>query len=65
MKRVESLTTALRKAIKQSGKTRYQIAQETKVGQDVLSRFMGGATMKLSTADRLAAYLKLELKRKD
>jgi transcriptional regulator with XRE-family HTH domain len=57
------LTDALRKAIKQSGKTRYELSKLTGVGQDILSKFMRGGGIKLETADRLAAYFKLVLKK--
>ena len=60
---MESITKALRDAIKKSGKTRYQIWQATGVGQDILSKFMRGGGIKLETADRLAAYFKLVLKK--
>lgn len=40
MKDAESFSTQLKKAIEQSGKTRYQISLETGIAQSVLSRFM-------------------------
>jgi len=62
-KRKRTMTDVLKTAIERSGKTRYQIAQDTGILQTSLSRFMRGETsLRLDKADVLAEYLGLELK---
>ena len=56
------MTDALKAAIKNSGLTRYRIAQDTGIREASLSRFMAGKTsLRLDRADVLAEYLGLEL----
>ena len=52
---------ALRAAVKNSGETRYRIAQETGMTESGLSRFVRGGGLNLASLDRLAGYLGLEL----
>ena len=52
---------ALRAAVKNSGETRYRIAQETGMTESGLSRFIHGGGLNLASLDRLAGYLGLEL----
>lgn len=52
---------ALRAAVKNSGETRYRIAQETGMTESGLSRFVHGGGLNLASLDRLAGYLGLEL----
>mgnify|MGYP002862470607 CR=1 FL=1 len=60
-----SLTSQLKKAIEASGISKYAIALGAKVDHAVLRRFMSGERdIKLSTAERLAEFLNLELKNK-
>ena len=57
-----TMTEVLKTAIERSGKTRYQIAQDTGILQTSLSRFMRGETsLRLDKADVLAEYLGLQL----
>lgn len=64
-KRKPTMTDVLKTAIERSGKTRYQIAQDTGILQTSLSRFMRGETsLRLDKADVLAEYLGLELVKK-
>jgi hypothetical protein len=57
-----SLSTALKKAMKCSTKTSYQIAKEAGVSQIMVSRFLSGKRdIRLATADRLAQVLGLKL----
>lgn len=59
----EDLATVLREAIDTSGKTQYQLAQETGIDKSALSRFVSGERgLTLDTAAKLAAALNLELK---
>jgi predicted transcriptional regulator len=51
----------LRRIIRQSGMTRYQIAKASGVPQSSLSRFMDGKHTSTDTIDRLAKVLKLEI----
>lgn len=52
----------LRKAVKESGVTRYQLSQQVGVAESVLSRFVTGKQgITLDTADRLADVLGLEV----
>ena len=61
-KRKLTMTDALKTAIERSGKTRYQISQDTGITQTSLSRFVRGETsLLLSKADVLAEYLGLRL----
>jgi len=58
-----SLTSALKKALKQCRKSRYQIAKESGISPILLSRFLSGQRdIRLATADRLASVLGLKLK---
>ena len=54
----------IRKHIKKSGKTRYQIWHESGVSEAQLCRIMQGKTCTVETADTLLRYFGLELKPK-
>ncbi len=57
-----SLSAGLKKAMKQSPKTSYQLAKEAGVSQIMVSRFVSGKRdIRLATADRLANALGLKL----
>ena len=57
-----SLSASLKKAMRQSPKTSYQIAKEARVSQIMVSRFLSGKRdIRLATADRLAHVLGLKL----
>ena len=57
-----TLTEILRATIEQSGLTRYRIAKETRIPESHLGRFIRGEmSIRLDKADRLAAYLGLQL----
>jgi hypothetical protein len=56
------LADKLRAAVRKSRKPLLTIADDTGIGVATLSEFMAGADMRLSTASKLAAYLKLDLK---
>ena len=57
-----SLSACLKKAMKQSPKTSYQLAKEAGVSQIMVSRFLSGKRdIRLATADRLAHVLGLKL----
>jgi ribosome-binding protein aMBF1 (putative translation factor) len=57
-----SLSTCLKRAIKRSPKTSYQLAKEAGVSQIMVSRFLSGKRdIRLATADRLAHALGLKL----
>jgi DNA-binding Xre family transcriptional regulator len=53
------------KAIEKSGKSRYQIWQDTGISQTILHRIINGGTASIETLDILCKYLKLELMRKN
>ena len=58
------LSETLRQAVRDSGLSLYRIAAETGLDLDVLSRFMKHqARMRIDHADRLAAFLGLELRK--
>jgi ribosome-binding protein aMBF1 (putative translation factor) len=62
MRKPKTMTDVLRKAIANSGETRYRISQGTGIDQASLMRFArGDASLRLDRADALAAYLNLEL----
>ena len=53
----------LKRAIKESGVSRYRIAQETGIEQSALSRFMSGERgLALDAVEALCSYFKLELR---
>src|ERR1700758_1683062 len=57
-----SLSASLKKAMRQSPKTSYQLAKEAGVSQIMVSRFLSGKRdIPLATADRLAHVLGLKL----
>src|SRR5437016_5824895 len=57
-----SLSISLKKAMKKSPKTSYQLAKEAGVSQIMVSRFLSGKRdIRLATADRLAHVLGLKL----
>jgi DNA-binding Xre family transcriptional regulator len=51
----------LAKAIKHSGKSRYQIAKATRIDQAVLCRIVNGGSCSTKTLDKLCKYLGLKL----
>ena len=56
------LSASLKKAMKHSAKTSYQLAKEAGVSQIMVSRFLSGKRdIRLATADRLAHVLGLKL----
>ena len=56
------LSDQIRQAIETSGKTRYQIGQETGIDQATLSRFMSGkGGLSIPVLDRLGEYLGLRI----
>ena len=58
----ETLSDALKQAIRASEKSEYQVAQEAGVSQIVISRFLSGERdIRMATADKLANALQLKL----
>lgn len=58
----QSLSEALKQAIRDSDDTEYQIAQRAGVSQIVISRFLSGERdIRMATADKLANSLGLRL----
>jgi len=56
------ILTAIRKAIDESGQTRYQISQRTGIAQSQLSRLMSGERgLSVEGIETLADYLGLEI----
>ena len=56
------LSDQIRHAVSKCGKSRYQIAQVTGIGEAALSRFVHGERgLSLASLDKLAAYLALEV----
>ena len=65
MARKRTFTDQIREAVKASGYTRYRIAQETGIGQDVLCRFVAGdSSLREENMNTLTAFLGLEVVRK-
>lgn len=57
-----SVSETLRRAVRQSGETRYAIAKATGINPSVLSRFVvSGHGLRSHNIDRLADYLGLRL----
>jgi predicted transcriptional regulator len=60
----KDMAEQLRKAIRESGYTRYELSKQTGIPQSTLSRFANGITdLNITTASRLTAFLGLELRR--
>ena len=58
----DSLSDALKRAIRESGRTVYQIAKDAHVSQIMISRFLSGERdIRMATADKLAHALGLKL----
>jgi len=61
MKR-QRLSDVLKAAIRQTGKPLYRLAKESGVSQPIIYRFVSGERdIRLETADKLAAVLRLKL----
>jgi transcriptional regulator with XRE-family HTH domain len=59
------METTLRRAIKKSGRTYYDIANKAGVARSILTLFMAGdRTVTLPIADRIAKVVGLELREK-
>jgi predicted transcriptional regulator len=58
------MASALRDGITKSGKSANEIARATGVPQPTITRFLAGADMRLSRAQKIADYLGLELRPK-
>ena len=59
---VAKVLDEIRRAIEQSGVSRYRISQETGIDQGQLSKLMAGeAGLSIASLERLADYLDLEL----
>ena len=62
----QAMTEALRKALAESGESLYAVAKATGLNEDSLSRFLRGRqSLRLDLADRLAAHLGIEVRRKE
>ena len=57
----KELAEVLRTAIRECGISATELASKTGVPQPTITRFLNGADMMLQTAQRIAAYLNLEL----
>ncbi len=56
------LLDRLRQAIRECGKTRYRLAQETRIAESALSRLMSGERgLSIDAAERLAEALGLQI----
>lgn len=60
-----TISEQVRKAIEKSGLSHYEVCKRAGVDQAAMSRFMAGKRgLSLSTVDRLAEALDLELKKR-
>jgi hypothetical protein len=64
-KRIKSLGDSLRAAARKSGRTPYAIAKEAGTTPEVVSRFLRGADIRISTAGKIADVLGLELTQRE
>jgi DNA-binding Xre family transcriptional regulator len=55
------VTEALRRALRQCGKSRYAVSKATGIPESTLSRFDGGKPLRGENIDKLCAYLGLKL----
>ena len=61
-RRTKKLTDQIRRAIDQSGLTRYRIAQDTGIDESTLAKFYNGTRgLSLDNLDLLCGYLKLRV----
>ncbi len=60
-KRQMTVSDRLKDAIRGCGKSAAKLAEETGVPQPTITRFLAGADLRISNADKLAAALGLEL----
>ena len=60
----KTLSKVLRDAIGKSGRSANELAKVTGVPQPTITRFLAGADMRLSRAEKIAAFLGLELKKR-
>jgi plasmid maintenance system antidote protein VapI len=61
--KVAGLASAIKLAVRATGKSINAVAKEAKVNQSILQRFVTGQRgLKLDTAERLCSHLGLELK---
>jgi predicted transcriptional regulator len=60
-----NLADTLRKAIRDSGYTAGELSRATGVPQPTITRFLSGADMRLSRAQKLASHLGLTLAKHD
>lgn len=60
----KEMADVLRDAIRKSGKTALDLSAATGVSQPTITEFLRGADMRLTTAQKLAAHLGLELRPK-
>lgn len=58
------MASTLRDGITKSGQSANEIARATGVPQPTITRFLSGADMRLSRAQKIADYLGLELRPK-
>lgn len=58
----KELADTLRQAIRDSGQSANELAETTGVPQPTITRFLAGSDMRLSTAQKIAEYLGLELR---
>ena len=56
---VGRLADSLRDAVLTSGLTHYRIGKDIGIGADQVDRFMDGRDIRLSTAEKLAAYFQM------
>jgi ribosome-binding protein aMBF1 (putative translation factor) len=64
-KKPPKFTERIRRAIQNSGVSRYQISKQTGIDQAVLSKFVNGHLgFTLETLDKLADYLQFDLSSK-
>ena len=64
MPKPKTMTEALKRAIRESGDSLFEICKATGFNEDSLSRFMRGEqSLRLDLADKLAAYFGIEWRR--
>jgi hypothetical protein len=56
-----TVTDTLRRALNECGASRAEVSRATGIGESVLSRFVGGATLTGANLDTLAEHLGLAL----
>ncbi len=61
---MEPFIQQIRQAVDASGESRYRICKELGLSESSMSRFMAGGGLSFENLDKLAGYLRLEVRKR-